>query len=90
MPFPERRRIAEFLLTYETRNEVKLHVAKWEEALDEIFVDYVAPAIEGKTSDPYEDANYPAQPALSASSTPFPKGVPRGDTAPPRYTEPAP
>jgi hypothetical protein len=91
VPFPERRRIAEFLLTYETRNEVKLHVAKWEEALDEVFVVYNEPgAIEGEASDPYENANYPSRPATALRSTPFPDGVPRGETPPPRYTESAP
>jgi hypothetical protein len=90
VPFPERRRIAEFLLTYETRNEVKLQVAKWEGMLDEVFIEYNPDAIEGQAADHYENANYPAQTALAPKSTPFPSGVPRGDTAPPRYTEPAP
>ncbi|OUZ06740.1 hypothetical protein BHE97_18525 [Aeromicrobium sp. PE09-221] len=39
VPYPERRRIAEFLLTYENRNEVKLQLAKWEESLSEVFLD---------------------------------------------------
>jgi hypothetical protein len=90
VPFAERRRCAEFLLTYDTRNELKLHVAKWEGMVDEVFSEYTPDAIEGTKSDPYENANYPEQPAIGARSTPFPGGVPRGETAPPRYTEPAP
>lgn len=89
VPFAERRRCAEFLLTYETRNEVKLQVAKWEGMLDEIFIDYTPPeAIEVSESDPYENANYPEQPAISGRPTPF-EGASRGETAPPRYTETA-
>lgn len=82
VPFAERRRCAEFLLSYETRNEVKLQVARWEGMLDEVFVDYTP---EGETSHPHEDVDSPQRPALSASPTPFPAGVPSGDAAPPRY-----
>lgn len=40
VPFAERRRCAEFLLTYEHRNEVTLTLAPWEQALTDILVDY--------------------------------------------------
>lgn len=39
IPFAERRRVAEFLLQYESRNEVKLTLAKWEESIGDIFID---------------------------------------------------
>ncbi|NPC43125.1 hypothetical protein [Nocardioides sp. zg-1230] len=39
IPFSERRKVAEFLLTYENRNEVKVMIEPWQEALDGILVD---------------------------------------------------
>ena len=39
VPYSERRRCAEFLLTYENRNEVNMTIAKWEGVLDGILVD---------------------------------------------------
>ena len=40
VPYAERRRCAEFLLTYETRNQVQVTIAKWEQNLEELVVDY--------------------------------------------------
>lgn len=40
VPYAERRRCAEFLLTYENRNEITLTLAKWEENLGELLVSY--------------------------------------------------
>ncbi|GAA4376873.1 hypothetical protein [Nocardioides caricicola] len=40
IPFAERRRCAEFLLTYENRNEITLTLAKWEENIGELLVSY--------------------------------------------------
>lgn len=40
VPFAERRRAAEFLLTYENRNEVKLQLAPWETLLKDMVIDY--------------------------------------------------
>lgn len=39
VPFSERRRCAEFLLTYENRNEVLLTIAKWEEDIEGVLYD---------------------------------------------------
>lgn len=39
IPFAERRRVAEFLLTYENRNEVKVTLARWEENIEGLFFD---------------------------------------------------
>lgn len=90
VPFAERRRCAEFLLTYETRNDVQLQVAKWEGLLDDFFVGVDYEAKEVEQTDPYEGVEYPERREISGSPTPFPDGVPRDSTAPPRYTRPAP
>lgn len=39
IPFAERRRVAEFLLTYENRNEVKVTLARWEQDIEGVLVD---------------------------------------------------
>lgn len=39
IPFGERRKCAEFLLTYETRNEVTVTLAKWEQDIEGILID---------------------------------------------------
>lgn len=39
VPWGERRRCAEFLLTYDSRNEVQVTLAKWEEDLDALVYD---------------------------------------------------
>jgi hypothetical protein len=39
VPYPERRRCAEFLLTYENRNEVQITLAKWEQDIEGLVFD---------------------------------------------------
>jgi hypothetical protein len=43
VPYAERRRCAEFLLTYADRNKVEVTIAKWQEGLDGIFFDDGSP-----------------------------------------------
>ena len=93
VPFSERRRCAEFLLTFESRNEFRLTIAKWQENLDELIVDYDdivdADVVEDAAiaADAYEDEGQPLERR-------FPEGerltVPRDPDAPPRYTNPTP
>ncbi len=48
VPFAERRRCAEFLLTYENRNEVQLKLAPWEQHIVDgiLFTDASDPVID--------------------------------------------
>jgi len=45
VPYAERRRCAEFLLTYETRNEVQITLAKWEQHIEGILVEVAEPDV---------------------------------------------
>jgi hypothetical protein len=40
VPYAERRRIAEFIMTYDKRNEVRLELTRFEASLDYVFVDF--------------------------------------------------
>ena len=93
VPYRIRERIAEFLLTYENRNEVLLTVAKWQQNLDDLIVDYDdivdADVVEDAAiaADAYKDDDHPME-------RKFPEGerltVPRDPDAPPTYSSPTP
>jgi hypothetical protein len=53
IPYSERRRCAEFLLTYENRNEVKLMLEPWQEDIDGLV--YEPPEIEVIDAEVVED-----------------------------------
>lgn len=87
VPFAERRRCAEFLLTYENRNEFRLTLAKWQENIDELIVNYDIVDAEVVEDDAYADANYPSR---ATAPQPPPLVVPRDPNAPPTYASPTP
>jgi len=71
------------------KHELLLTTPKWQEALDDIFIEYNPDVIDGEVVDEYEDANYPeSRPRAPIGERPTPFHT--ADHNPPRYTEPAP
>lgn len=82
IPFSERRKVAEFLLTYENRNEVQIMIEPWQEALDGILVD-VDDIVDGEIVEDDEPgrsippSDYERLPSLLSDPPPHPLPGPR-------------
>lgn len=94
VPYSERRRIAEFLLTYESRNELKLQLAPWQEMLGDLVLKYdpgpekdetitLSPDDDGAWVPDEKDARWEGMPRRRPTGDPRP-----ADPPPPRRRRP--
>jgi hypothetical protein len=88
VPYAERRRCAQFLLTYENRNEVKLMLEPWQEDLGDVVVSYEFSSedvIEGEVVEdepraiPPSDHEYQAEVGALVDIADRPPKYPRGN-----------
>ncbi|MBC9734492.1 HGGxSTG domain-containing protein [Nocardioides marmotae] len=81
IPFAERRRCAEFLLTYETRNEVTVTLQKWEQDLEGVLVEVAEPdVVDAELAEDKRPAALPAPRAWDGRTADnVPPTYPRGE-----------